>query len=243
MRWRRSGQSAAALLPKAQAHPGSFFEQHQELKQAGILPGAVWAIQPCRRARRFQDLSRDRPWVGPLQGRFRGAVASIDGSLLYAIAQWLKITWHDRSAILPNCVLGVYDLLLGMLRGFQFDVAAARSEIQQAVEGLRIGLPERSLQADMPVGADRLDSFSRFLDVFEETALAPALGGRGSLSVPYLDTFERYGDERETRFWHQSYTLLSRQAQQEDSGDQGSASDQPAPAQGFGTRSAQVQGC
>jgi hypothetical protein len=76
-----------------------------------------------------------------LEKKFNDVVI-IDGSRLDKIAHRLKILWPEKAAVLPGCLLAVYDLFRGMARQILFDADAASSEFKRAelaIENLEEG--------------------------------------------------------------------------------------------------------
>jgi Transposase DDE domain len=59
-------------------------------------------------------------------------VLIVDGSRLDKIAHRLKILWPEKAAVLPGCLLAVYDLFRGVARQILFDADAASSEFKRA---------------------------------------------------------------------------------------------------------------
>jgi hypothetical protein len=69
-------------------------------------------------------------------------VLIIDGSRLDKIAHRLKILWPEKAAVLPGCLLAIYDLFRGVARHISFDADAASSEFKRAemaIENLEEG--------------------------------------------------------------------------------------------------------
>jgi hypothetical protein len=70
-----------------------------------------------------------------LRKNFTGVVV-IDGSRLDKVAHRLKILWSEKAAVLPGCLLAVYDLFRGITTQLWFDPDAAASEFNRAVTAI-----------------------------------------------------------------------------------------------------------
>jgi hypothetical protein len=64
------------------------------------------------------------------------SVQIIDGSKLDKIAHRLKITWKDRSVLLPGCLTAVYDMFRGIASQLWFYADAASSEHEHGITAI-----------------------------------------------------------------------------------------------------------
>src|SRR5437867_10006576 len=78
------------------------------------------------------------------------ADATRAGLLTQPLLHRLKILWEEKAAVLPGCILAVYDLFRGITRQVWFDADAAASEFQRAT------LAVQCLEKGTLVLADRL---------------------------------------------------------------------------------------
>jgi len=118
--------SSEAFFQKAKGFSALFFTAlfHRFVKE--VLPHA-----PKQYARELAHLERSF-----------SDVAIIDGSRLDKIAHRLKILWSEKAAVLPGCLMVVYDLYRGFARQVWFHEDAAASEFNRArlaIECLREG--------------------------------------------------------------------------------------------------------
>jgi len=111
------------MLPLVEASAASFFEKCKTFSSGFFM--ALYT--------RFVDLVAPQApkaycrEMAHLLERFTDVVV-VDGSRLDKIAHRLKILWQEKAAILPGCILAVYDLFRGFAVQLWFDAdAAARS--------------------------------------------------------------------------------------------------------------------
>ena len=71
-----------------------------------------------------------------------------DGSRLDKIAQRLKILWSEKAAVLPGCLLAVYDIFRGIATQVWFDAEAAASEHARAMRAAECLGPETLAMGD-----------------------------------------------------------------------------------------------
>lgn len=145
------GQPEQKLFPHVDAHPGSFFERCQTLRPeffSRLFERFTRSLVSEARTSYASELK-------PILRRFRDVLV-IDGSKLEEVAHRLKLTWNHRSVLLPGCMLAVYDLFRGVLRGLRFDVDAAAPEFTRAVSWVQEGFPEVEIAADTLLVGDRL---------------------------------------------------------------------------------------
>jgi hypothetical protein len=115
----------ASGWPQVEATPEAFFARCKDMKwrffadlfagfRDSILPSAPVAFAPELHSlrRRFKD------------------IFIVDGSRLEKIAHRLKILHHLGEAVLPGCMLAVYDLFRGIPRWIQFHADAAYGELR-----------------------------------------------------------------------------------------------------------------
>ncbi len=125
------------FLPEVDASDESFFQKCKGFSSAfflGVHQNFIERILPIAPQTYCQE-------VAYLRKRFSEIVA-IDGSRLDKIAHRLKILWPEKAAILPGCVIAVYDLFRGITTQLWFDPDAAASEFNRAllpIECLRQG--------------------------------------------------------------------------------------------------------
>lgn len=142
------------LAPRIHATPEAFFQRCRDLRPAFF----------AEVFRRFTERllahvpARYGSPMAAVHAGFRGIVL-LDGSRLAAIAHRLKIARHERAVILPGCLLGVYDLALGLCRALYFDADAAASEMTRAKAAVA------DLTRDMLVVGDRLYCTADFFHV------------------------------------------------------------------------------
>ncbi len=129
--------NSRGFLPQVVASAESFFQKCQALSSGffmALYTRFVDLVVPeapkeyCREVRHLQEKFTD--------------VVVIDGSRLDKVAHRLKILWQEKAAILPGCILAVYDLFRGFATQLWFDADAAASEFKRAclaVPGLRPG--------------------------------------------------------------------------------------------------------
>ena len=138
-----SGLMFPALGAAARTSPEAFFQRAERLR-----PHFFQALYEAFIAQLVADA---RPLyaaaVSGLQERFV-EVWVLDGSRLDQVAHRLKLTWDVRSALLPGCLLVLYDLLRGFPRQIAFCADAARSELRRAQELLAQIPPGTLLVAD-----------------------------------------------------------------------------------------------
>jgi len=116
------------LLPEVAASPEAFFQ-----KCKGFSIGFFMGLY----TRFIERVERNAPKqycreVAYLQKRFSNVVI-FDGSRLDKIAHRLKILWSEKAAVLPGCLLAVYDIFRGIASQLWFDADAAASEHERAM--------------------------------------------------------------------------------------------------------------
>jgi hypothetical protein len=75
-------------------------------------------------------------------------VVLIDGSRLDKIAHRLKILHPEKAAVLPGCLLAVYDLFRGIATQLWFDPDAGASEFNRATEAIECLAPNTLVVGD-----------------------------------------------------------------------------------------------
>ena len=158
------GRELEGFLPEVSASAESFFMKCKEFSPIffaevhrrfieGILPKAP----KCFAGE-----------VAHLQKKFTGVLV-IDGSRLDKVRHRLKILWGEKAAVLPGCILAVYDLFRGITRQVWFDGDAASSEFTRAT------LAIQCVEKGTLVLADRL--YASSVELFD------LLDGGGSFGV------------------------------------------------------------
>jgi hypothetical protein len=139
------GRELVGFLPEVSASAESFFMKCKDLSH--VFFGEIH--------RRFiERILPEAPKcfageVAHLQKKFTDIVV-IDGSRLDKVRHRLKILWGEKAAVLPGCILAVYDLFRGITRQVWFDGDAAASEFTRAT------LAVQCLEKGTLVLADRL---------------------------------------------------------------------------------------
>lgn len=125
---RTRGPEPLGFLPEIAASAESFFQKCKSLSS-----GFFMALH-CRFVERVVAEAPKQYCgeVAHLQEKFSDIVA-IDGSRLDKIAHRLKILWSEKAAVLPGCLLGVYDIFRGIVTHLWFEVDAAASEFNRAI--------------------------------------------------------------------------------------------------------------
>jgi hypothetical protein len=119
------------FLPAVGASNASFFERCKTLSSAffmGLYAHFIDLIEPKAPKQYCRELAH-------LQKKFTDLVV-IDGSRLDKVAHRLKILWSEKAAVLPGCLLAVYDLFRGITTQLWFDADAAASEFNRAVTAI-----------------------------------------------------------------------------------------------------------
>ena len=150
------------LLPQVAASSEAFFERCKSL-DSGFFE-ALYAHFIARIEPKAPRLYSGE--IAHLLKKFTG-VSAIDGSRMERIAHRLKITWEEKSVILPGCVLAVYDLFRGIATQLWFDADAGASEHTRAITAVGC-LPKGTL-----VLGDRLYCS---LQMFAELKLSESFG-------------------------------------------------------------------
>lgn len=127
------------LLPHVAASAEAFFQKCKRLSSGFFMALYARFIAEVEAAAPKQ-YCRDLAY---LQKRFSDVFA-IDGSRLDKIAHRLKILQGEKAAILPGCLLGVYDLFRGVATQLWFDADAASAEFTRALQAIEC-LPRNSL--------------------------------------------------------------------------------------------------
>ena len=142
-RTRKAGPEG--FLPQVAASSEAFFQRCKNLSIAffmGLYCRFVDDILPKAPKRYCHELAY-------LLKEFSSVVA-IDGSRLDKIAHRLKILHDEKAAILPGCLLAVYDLFRGIATQLWFEADAAAAEFNRAVVAIEC------LAANTLVLGDRL---------------------------------------------------------------------------------------
>lgn len=116
------------LLPNVAASPEAFFQKCKGFSSEffmGLYTRFIGEIE----AKAPRQYCRE---VAHLQKRFSDVVI-FDGSRLDKIAHRLKILWSENAAVLPGCLLAVYDIFRGIATQLWFDGDAASSEHTRAM--------------------------------------------------------------------------------------------------------------
>lgn len=139
------------LLPAVDASAQAFFERAKNLRSsffAELYSRFVAEVLPSAP-------SSYCPEIAHLKGRYSDVVA-IDGSRLDKIAHRLKILREEKAAILPGCVLAVYDLFRGFAKQLWFEADAAASEFQRALLAVECLSPSTLVVGDRLYCAPKL---------------------------------------------------------------------------------------
>lgn len=158
------GREREGFLPEVSASAESFF-----MKCKDFSPVLMAEVH-----RRFiEQILAEAPKcfageVAHLQKKFTDVLV-IDGSRLDKVRHRLKILWNEKAAVLPGCILALYDLFRGITRQVWFDADAAASEFQRAT------LAVQCLKKGSLVLADRL--YASSVELFN------LLDGCGSFGV------------------------------------------------------------
>jgi hypothetical protein len=134
---RRIRRDPAGFLPHIAASAESFFQRCRDLS-SGFFMALYTHFVELVTPKAPKAYGRE---VAHLQEKFTDVVV-VDGSRLDKIAHRLKILREVKAAILPGCILAVYDLFRGFATQLWFDADAAASEFKRAglaVPGLRPG--------------------------------------------------------------------------------------------------------
>jgi hypothetical protein len=91
-----------------------------------------------------------------LQKKF-SSVEIFDGSRLDKIAHRLKILWPEKAAVLPGCLLAVYDIYRGIATQLWFDADAAASEHERAMRAAECLGPETLILGERKFDPKRRD--------------------------------------------------------------------------------------
>jgi hypothetical protein len=127
LEWVRRGDTRG-FLPEVDASAEAFF-QKCKVFTSEIFKGLYWrfiaAVLPTAPKQYCSELSH-------LEEKFT-TIAVIDGSRLDKIAHRLKILWSEKAAVLPGCLLAVYDLFRGVATQLWFEANAAAAEFNRAL--------------------------------------------------------------------------------------------------------------
>jgi IS4 transposase len=131
------------LLPEVAASPEAFFEKCKGFSSVFFM--ALYA-------RFIAELVRKAPKqycreVAHLQKKFSNVVI-FDGSRLGKVAHRLKILWSEKAAVLPGCVLAVYDIFRGIAVQLLFEADASKAEFKQAEKATMSLGPETLVMGD-----------------------------------------------------------------------------------------------
>lgn len=130
-------QDPRGFLPQVEASAESFFEKAKNFSSGffealyGRFVSTVLDEAPTR-------YCQERAY---LLEKFPGGIKVVDGSRLDKIAHRLKILWPEKAAILPGCILAVYDLYRGFATQLWFEVDAAASEFKRALLAMECMAP------------------------------------------------------------------------------------------------------
>jgi len=116
------------FLPEVAASPEAFFQKCKDFSSGffmGLYTRFIRQIEPNAPKQYCRE-------VAHLQKQFSNVVI-FDGSRLDKIAHRLKILWSEKSAVLPGCLLAVYDIFRGIATQLWFDADAAASEHDRAM--------------------------------------------------------------------------------------------------------------
>jgi hypothetical protein len=133
-RTRRAGLEG--FLPEVAASSEAFFQKCKNLSVGffmGLYARFIGEVLPKAPKRYCQELAY-------LKKKFSEVVA-IDGSRLDKIAHRLKILQREKAAVLPGCLLAVYDVFRGIATQLWFEADAAAAEFTRgllAVECLAV---------------------------------------------------------------------------------------------------------
>jgi hypothetical protein len=116
------------LLPEVAASPEAFFQKCKGFS-SGFFMGLYTRFIEKVECNAPKQYCRE---VAHLQKRFSDVVI-FDGSRLDKIAHRLKILWPEKAAVLPGCLLAVYDIFRGIATQLWFDADAAASEFERAM--------------------------------------------------------------------------------------------------------------
>ncbi len=125
------------FLPAIDAEAEAFYQRCRDLSSVffmALFNRFVQLALPKAPKQYARDLAH-------LEEKF-SAVVIIDGSRLDKIAHRLKILWPEKAAVLPGCLIAVYDLFRGIARQILFDADATSSEFKRAelaIENLEEG--------------------------------------------------------------------------------------------------------
>lgn len=131
------GSDPTGFLPCVDASSEAFFERCRDLS-SNFFATLYF---------HFMELAHPQAPLGytnrlrHLRKRFSD-VLIIDGSRLDKVAHRLKILWNEQAAVLPGCILALYDIYRGIASQLWFSDDAAESEFSRgllALEGLRRG--------------------------------------------------------------------------------------------------------
>jgi hypothetical protein len=116
------------LLPDVAASPEAFFQKCKAFSSAffmALYARFIGEVEPNAPRQYCRE-------VAHLQKKF-STVVIIDGSRLGKILHRLKILWPEKAAVLPGCLLAVYDIYCGIATQMLFDADAAASEHERAM--------------------------------------------------------------------------------------------------------------
>jgi len=116
------------FLPQVAASPEAFFQKCKGFSSSFFMGLYTRFIAEVERKAPKQYCQE----VAHLQKRF-SSVVIFDGSRLGKIAHRLKILWPEKAAVLPGCLLAVYDIFRGIATQLWFDADAAASEHERAM--------------------------------------------------------------------------------------------------------------
>lgn len=140
---RMRGDDPTGFLPQVSASSEAFFQRCKSLSSAFFM--ALYArfisnVEAKAPRRYCQDLQH-------LLEKFSD-VSVIDGSRLDKIAKRLKILHDEKAAILPGCLLAVYDLFRGIATQLWFEVDAAAAEFKRGLVAIECLAPNTLLLGD-----------------------------------------------------------------------------------------------
>jgi hypothetical protein len=116
------------FLPSVTTSNSAFFDRCKTLS-SGFFMGLHARFSDLISAKAPKQYCRE---LAHLQKKFTDVVV-FDGSRLDKVLHRLKILWSEKAAVLPGCLLAVYDLFRGITTQLWFDADAASSEFNRAV--------------------------------------------------------------------------------------------------------------
>jgi hypothetical protein len=177
---RARGPDPRGFLPQVAASAESFFEKCKAFS-SGFFMGLH-----CRFVEQVLPIAPKQyaGEVAHLQEKFSDIVI-MDASRLDKVLHRLKILWSEKAAVLPGCLLAVYDLYRGIVRHLWFEAAAAASEFKRAADAMEC------LVRDTLVLADRLYCSPKLFRLLNENECFGLFRRPKNLSVRKLRRLRR----------------------------------------------------